>query len=97
MSAYLVITAQLHDREAFIRDYGPEAARLTEQFGGDYLIRAPGIEVLEGEHPGGSLVISKWPDKRSALAFWNSEAYAKAKKLRAGIADCQVLLIEMPE
>ena len=97
MPAYLVITAQLHQREAFIRDYGPEAARLTASFGGEYLVRAPGIEVLEGEHPGGSLVVSKWPDKTSALAFWHSEEYARAKKLREGIADCQVLLIESPE
>ena len=94
MSAYLVITAQLHDREAFITGYGPAAGRLTEAFGGEYLVRAPGIDVLEGEHPGGSLVISKWPDKASALAFWNSDEYGQVKRLREGIADCQVLLIE---
>jgi uncharacterized protein (DUF1330 family) len=40
------------------------------------------------------MVISEWPDKASALAFWNSPEYAQAKKLREGIADCQVLLIE---
>lgn len=97
MPAYLVITAQLHDREAFIRAYGPAAAKLTESFGGEYLARARGLEVLEGEHPGGSLVISKWPDKASALAFWHSDDYAEVKKLREGIADCQVLLIESPE
>ena len=43
---------------------------------------------------GASMVISEWPDKASALAFWNSPEYAQAKKLREGIADCQVLLIE---
>ena len=97
MPAYLVITAQLHDRDAFITGYGPAAAKLTESFGGEYLVRAPGLEVLEGEHAGGSLVISKWPDKASALAFWHSEAYAEVKKLREGIADCQVLLVESRE
>ncbi len=97
MPAYLVITAQLHDRDAFIAGYGPAAAELTESFGGEYLVRAPGLEVLEGEHLGGSLVISKWPDKASALAFWRSEAYAEIKKLREGIADCQVLLVESRE
>ncbi len=94
MSAYLVITAQLHDREAFLAGYAREAAALVEAFGGEYLVRAPGIDILEGEHPGGSLVISKWPDKAAALAFWHSPEYAQAKKLREGIADCQVLLIE---
>ncbi len=94
MSAYLVITAQLHDREAFLAGYAREAAALVESFGGEYLVRAPGIDILEGEHPGGSLVISKWPDKAAALAFWHSPEYARVKKLREGIADCQVLLIE---
>lgn len=94
MAAYLVITAQIHDRDAFISGYGPAAGKLSAQMGGEYVVRAPGVEVLEGDHPGGSLVISKWPDKAAALAFWNSPEYAEVKKLRAGIADCQVLLIE---
>ena len=97
MPAYLVITAQLHDREAFLAGYAREAASLVESFGGEYIVRAPGVEVLEGEHPGGSLVISKWPDKAAALAFWNSPDYARVKVLREGVADCQVLLIETRE
>lgn len=94
MAAYLVITAQIHDRAKFVAGYGPAAAELTAQFGGEYLVRAPGLEILEGNHPGGSLVISKWPDKATALAFWNSPEYAEVHKLREGIADCQVLLVE---
>ena len=42
------------------------------------------------------MVISEWPDKAAAKAFWNSPEYAEVKKLREGIADCQVLLIEAP-
>ena len=94
LAAYLVITAQLDDRERFIGGYGAAAAELTERLGGEYLVRAAGLDVLEGEHPGGSLVISKWPDKAAALAFWNSPEYAQVRKLREGIADCQVLLVE---
>ncbi len=93
MPAHLIITAQIHDREAFLKAYAPEAARLTARFGGEYLLRTPGAEVLEGAHPGGSVVISRWPDKAAALAFWQSSEYAEARKLRAGIADCQVLLV----
>ena len=42
------------------------------------------------------MVISEWPDKETAKRFWNSAEYAEVKKLREGIADCQVLLIEAP-
>ena len=40
------------------------------------------------------MVISEWRDRDAAQAFWNSAEYQEVKKLREGIADCQVLLIE---
>ncbi len=94
MTAYLVVTAQIHDRERFLQEYAQGAAALTAAHGGEYLVRAPGIEILEGQHPGGSLVISKWPDAAAARRFWNSAEYARLRTARAGLADCQVLLIE---
>ncbi len=96
MAAYLIVTAQVHDRQRFLAAYAQTAAALTARFGGEYVLRAPGAEVLEGEHPGGSVVVSRWPDKAAALAFWNSPEYAEARRLREGIADCQVLVIEDP-
>lgn len=97
MAAYLIVTAQLHDRERFLADYAPAAATLTARFGGEYVLRAPGAEVLEGEHPGGSVVVSRWPDKAAALAFWRSPEYADVRQMREGIADCQVLIVEEPQ
>jgi uncharacterized protein (DUF1330 family) len=95
MPAYMIVTAKITDRDAFITNYGLTAGALVEQFGGRYVLRGPGAQLLEGSFgDGASMVISEWPDKASALAFWNSPEYAQAKKLREGIADCQVLLIE---
>ncbi|MGB7419617.1 MAG: DUF1330 domain-containing protein [Erythrobacter sp.] len=98
MPAYLIIAAKVHDREAFLHSYAPVAAELIERFGGEYLLRGPGAETLEGDFPdGASIVISKWPDKQAAKAFWDSPEYADAKQLREGLADVQVLLIEGPD
>ena len=94
MPAYLVISAQINDRERFLAGYAQAAAALTARFGGEYVLRAPGAEVIEGEHPGGSVVISRWPDRAAALAFWTSTEYAGVRKLRDGIAECQVLLVD---
>ncbi len=95
MPAYMIVTASIKDRDAFINGYGAAAAKLVAQFGGKYVLRGPGAELLEGNFgDGASMVISEWPDKDAARAFWNSPDYAEAKKLRADIADCQVLLIE---
>jgi uncharacterized protein (DUF1330 family) len=95
MRAYMIVTASLKDRDAFINGYGAAAGKLVAQFGGKYVLRAPGAELLEGNFGNGaSMVISEWPDKDAAKAFWTSPEYAEAKKLRADIAECQVLLIE---
>lgn len=95
MPAYMIVTAKISDRDAFIQGYGAAAGALVEKMGGKYLLRAPGAELLEGDFgAGASMVISEWPDRGAAQAFWNSAEYQEVKKLREGIADCQVLLIE---
>lgn len=95
MPAYMIVAARIADRAAFIAGYGAAAAALVERFGGRYVLRAPGAELLEGTWgDGASMVISEWPDKAAALRFWNSPEYGEVKRLRAGVADCQVLLIE---
>ncbi|WP_430443731.1 DUF1330 domain-containing protein [Sphingorhabdus contaminans] len=97
MPTYMIVTAKIADRDAFISGYGTAAAKLVEQFGGRYVLRGPGAELLEGNFgDGASMVISEWPDRETAKRFWNSAEYAKAKKLREGVADVQVLLIDAP-
>lgn len=97
MPAYMIVIAKIADREAFITGYGAAAAKLVAQFGGKYVLCGPGADLLEGDFgDGASMVISEWPDKDAARAFWNSPEYAAVKMLRDGIADCQVLLIEAP-
>jgi uncharacterized protein (DUF1330 family) len=94
MAAYLVITAHIHDRAAFISGYAAAAAELVASHGGKYVLRAPGARVLEGAgEDGASVVVSEWPDRQAALNFWNSPEYAQVKELRDGIADCSVLLV----
>jgi uncharacterized protein (DUF1330 family) len=98
MPAYMIVTAKIADRDAFIQGYGAAAAALIGNFGGRYVLRGPGAELLEGDFgDGASMVISEWPDKEAAKAFWNSPEYAEAKKLREGVADVQVLLIDAPK
>ena len=95
MPAYMSVTAAIADRDAFIAGYGQAAAKLVAAHGGRYVLMAPGAKLLEGSFgDGASMVVSQWPDKAAALAFWNSPEYAEVKKLREGVADCQVLLIE---
>jgi uncharacterized protein (DUF1330 family) len=98
MAAYMIIAARIADRERFVSGYGKAAAGLVARFGGRYVLRAPGALALEGAFgDGASVVISEWPDRESALAFWNSPEYAEVKRLREGLAEVQVLLVEAPK
>jgi len=97
MSAFMIIACKMHDREKFINDYGKIVPDLVEEFGGEYIIVAPGAELLEGNLIGyESVAISKWPTKDSALRFWQSDKYKKLKELRQGLADVEVILVETP-
>ena len=99
MNAYLIVSAVISDRDAFMRSGYPAAsAELVARFGGRYVMRVPGAELLEGQFgQGASIVISEWPDLESARRFWTSPEYAEAKQLREGLAECQVLLVEAPQ
>ncbi|MEM6606622.1 MAG: DUF1330 domain-containing protein [Pseudomonadota bacterium] len=97
MPAYMIIACKIHDRERFIEGYARAVPPLVEKYGGEYLITGPGATLLEGSLEGyTSIAVSRWPDRASALQFWNSEEYAEAKKLREGLADAEVLLVEAP-
>lgn len=98
MPAYMMIAVEIDDRDRFINDYGAAAAKLVERFGGRYLLMRAGAELLEGDFgDDASVVISEWPDKAAALAFWNSPEYKALVPLREGISRAQVLLVEAPK
>ncbi len=95
---YMIITAKLHDREAFLAGYSKATAPLLPKFGGRYVMLAPGAKLLEGDWGDGtSVVISEWPNREAVEAFWTSPEYQEAKKLREGIADVQVLIVDAPK
>ena len=93
----MIIFVSIKDREKFLAGYAKAAGKLVEQFGGKYVLRAQGGETLEGAIPeSASVVISEWPDREAAKRFWNSPEYSAAKKLREGIADAHVVLVDAP-
>jgi len=96
--AYMIILAKINDRDTFIQGYSKATASLVEKHGGRYIMRAPGGSLLEGAWgDGASVAISEWRDRAAIQTFWDSPEYAQAKKLREGIADVQVLVIEAPK
>lgn len=93
MPAYLVIKAKVTDPARFA-PYAAQAAALLERFGGQYLVRGGSQQRLEGEDDGMRVVVSRFPDRAAALAFWNSPEYTECKAIRAATGVFEVSLVE---
>jgi len=93
MSAYLVVRATITDMQRF-RAYAEAVPRIVEQYGGHYLVLGGEQQALEGDWGRERVVIHTWPDRESALRFWHSDEYGKARKLREGTGSFHVLLAD---
>jgi uncharacterized protein (DUF1330 family) len=94
-SCYMIVLGAFTDFDRFMSGYQVAVAPLIETFGGEYVLIGSDLLPLETDFPGGGgAVISKWPDRAAALAFWHSPEYAEVKKLRAGTGQFQVVLVD---
>jgi uncharacterized protein (DUF1330 family) len=82
MSCYVLValTSTTRDWQA---DYGPAVMRLVEREGGRYLARTADFERVEGDDPRpGVWVIVEFPDRDSAMRFYESPEYEPLRKSR---------------
>ena len=73
--------------------YAKEAKKAVSQFGGKYLVRGGAHETPEGNWRARHVMI-EFESYQIARECYVSEAYQKAKALRAGAADTGLLIIE---
>lgn len=97
MSAYVIAQIKVTDPARF-EDYKSLAPETLTPFGGAYVVRGGAYETLEGEWSPERVVVLKFPGLDQAKAWYASADYKKAREVRAGAADFQVLAIEgLPE
>lgn len=94
----MLVFGEIRDRKAFggyvraIADAG-----LYARTGGHYEAMTPALEVFEGSPPPErGVVIARFPCLEAARQFWHSPEYAEIRKLRAGIAEFEVLVLPVP-
>lgn len=93
--AYLLVQGTVTDPEGF-KAYNAALPPIYAKYGGAHISLTPAVkvQVVEGDAENRSIVISKFPSKEAALAFWHSPEYTAAKALRAGKGSFFVTLLE---
>ena len=89
----MIVQARITAPEKF-RAYTAVVPALVTRFGGRYRVLGGATTLLEGQWPDVKTVVSEWPDRASAQAFWQSPEYGAAKLLREGAGDFTVVLVD---
>ncbi|GMQ23539.1 hypothetical protein Aoki45_02210 [Algoriphagus sp. oki45] len=82
MSAFVLVEVDIYDNEVY-DEYKKLTPGSIEPFGGKFVIRGLPVEALEGEWKHDRLVLLEFPDRQKALDWYHSEAYKKAREIRA--------------
>jgi uncharacterized protein (DUF1330 family) len=67
---------------------------IIEKFGGHFVARGGRSMTLEGTPAPSRVVIVEFPSYERAQEFYNSAEYQAARKVRAGAATAQFVLVE---
>ena len=73
--------------------YGVALAEVLRKYGAKFLVRGGTFEAVEGKARGRNIVL-EFKDHATALACYRSPEYTKAKALRAGAVDIDIIVIE---
>lgn len=89
---YLIAQVTITNLEAYSQ-YSKVAGDLLRQYDARTIVAPDTAIVTEGQ-PKQRTVIFEFESFEKAKDFWNSPAYAEAKRLRQGAADADFILIE---
>ena len=75
-------------------EYAKLSPGIIEKFGGHFLARGGKTETLEGTAGKSRVVVIEFPSYEKARQFYDSPDYVAARKVRAGAATVQFVLVE---
>ncbi len=94
MPGYIIVYAEIHDREEFKR-YQKAFMDEFKSFSGRLLVATYNAEVLEGEWPQKfRTVIMEFPSVDEARDWYKSERYQKIAQIRHRAAKTDMILVE---
>ncbi|HEX3226865.1 MAG TPA: DUF1330 domain-containing protein [Gaiellaceae bacterium] len=93
MPAYVIVETDIHDPEQY-EQYKAASPAAVAGGGGRFIARGGELAVFEGDWNPSRLVILEFPDLEAAKAWYMSENYQEAKKLRDGAAHLNMVAVE---
>jgi len=91
--AYVLAEIEITNPEGY-KAYTAVVPATIAQYGGKFLHRGGGVQVLEGDWPQRRRVILEFPSKERALEWYNSPEYEKPLALRQANSQGRLLLLE---
>jgi uncharacterized protein (DUF1330 family) len=93
MPAYVIYQGDVTDPEQYEK-YKQLSGPAIHAAGGRLIVRGGEFEVLEGDGPPSRTVVIEFPDRKAAVAWYHSDQYAAARKLRDGAAEARLYAID---
>lgn len=93
MAAYLLARVEVTDWDRY-KEYTKVTPGAIAKYGGKFIVRAGEMVTLEGPEETRRLVLIEFPSFEKVKEFYYSQEYQEAKKLRAGAATGQFLVID---
>ena len=93
MKAYVIVEIKITDPELY-EEYKKLTPASLVPFQGQFLVRGGDTHTLEGEWTPERIVILEFPSVERARAWWNSDEYAPAKRIRQRASYTKMLLTE---
>ena len=91
--AYLLVQVDVTNPAQY-GEYTKLSPAIIEKFGGRFLARGGRSTTLEGAPAPSRVVVIEFPSYERAHAFYDSPEYVAARKVRAGAAKAQFVLVE---
>jgi len=92
MSAYLIGRITVTDPETY-QTYARQTVALAEAYGGRFLVKGGSQTVLEGETPDRHVIV-EFPDRQTALDWYNSAAYRRILPLALSASDRDIVIVD---
>ena len=93
MAAYIIVQIDVTDPDTF-EVYRAQVPPTLEPFGGEYIVRGGGLEILEGDWSYPRCVVLKFPSLEQARAWHASAEYEGPKALRQSAARTNMIVVE---